>query len=143
MIYKRAVLLMFAALLTALATPASAQTTGASNTETSVADGKGNPNLWGPALTGERRPLYRLRKSDVIEIKFTFSPEFDQTVTVQPDGFIALRAVENMFAEGRTLTELDDAVAKAYQSALRDPEVTGCGGADSLLRAFIAREGCR
>ena len=124
MIYKRAVLLMFAALLTHLATPAPAQTTGANNTETSVADGKRDPNIGGLALTGEPRPLYRLHKSDVVEIRFTFTPEFDQTVTVQPDGFIALRAVENMFAEGRTLTELDDAVAKAYQSALRDPEVS-------------------
>jgi len=65
-----------------------------------------------------------LRKSDVIEIKFTFSPEFDQTVTVEPDGFASLRSVGNIFAEGLTLTELDDAVAKAYQYALRDPEVS-------------------
>jgi polysaccharide export outer membrane protein len=124
MIYKRAVLLMFAALLTHLATPAPAQTTGVGNTETSVADGKRNPNLGGPALTGERRPLYRLRKSDVIEIKFTFSPEFDQTLTVEPDGFVSLRSVGNIFAEGLMLTELRDALINSYQSALRDPEVS-------------------
>ena len=124
MIYKAAALLMFAALPTHLAVPALAQTAGADNTETSMADGIRNPNTRGPALTGGRRPLYRLRKSDVVEIQFTFSPEFDQTVAIQPDGFVALKAVDSVFAEGLTLTELHDAVVKVYQRALRDPEVS-------------------
>jgi polysaccharide export outer membrane protein len=94
------------------------------NTETSVADGKRNPNLGGPALTGERRPLYRLRKSDVVEVRFTFSPEFDQTVIVQPDGFVALRALPELLAEGLSLAQLGDSVTRAYQSTLRDPEVS-------------------
>src|SRR5712675_2978628 len=47
------------------------------STESERADGgKGSP-----ALTGERRPLYRLRNNDVIEISFTFASEFNQTVT--------------------------------------------------------------
>ena len=124
MIYKAAALLMFAALPTDLALPALAQTAGVDNTETSMADGIRNPNKRGPALTGGRRPLYRLRKSDVVEIQFTFSPEFDQAVTIQPDGFVALKAVDSVFAEGLTLTELHDAVVKVYQRALRDPEVS-------------------
>jgi polysaccharide export outer membrane protein len=124
MIYKAAALLMFAALPTHLAVPALAQTAGADNTETSMADGIRNPNKRGPALTGERRPLYRLRKSDVVEIQFTFSPEFDQAVAIQPDGFVALKAVDGVLAEGLTLTELHDAVVKVYQRALRDPEVS-------------------
>lgn len=48
-------------------------------------------SAWSPALTGVRRPLYRLSKSDVIAISFPFSPEFDQTVSVQPDGYIGLK----------------------------------------------------
>src|SRR5215831_2231025 len=63
-----------------------------------------------PALTGDRHPLYRLRKSDVIEIRFTFSPEYDQIATIQPDGFIALKAEGNLFAEGLTLPEVSEAV---------------------------------
>ena len=50
------------------------------------ADGKGNPKLG-----GERRPLYRLTRSDVVALSFTLSPEFDQTLTVQLDGYIALK----------------------------------------------------
>lgn len=77
-----------------------------------------------PALTGVRRPLYRLHKSDVLDIRFTFSPEFDQNVTVQPDGFIALKAIGNLFAENLTVDELREAVRQAYASTLRDPEVS-------------------
>jgi hypothetical protein len=45
-----------------------------------------------PALGGERHPLYRLSQLDVVDINFTLSPEFNQVLTVQPDGFISLRS---------------------------------------------------
>jgi len=77
-----------------------------------------------PALTGVRRPLYRLRKSDVVEINFTFSPQFDQTVTVQPDGFIPLKGAELLYAEGETVPELQDSILRAYTGVLHDPQVT-------------------
>jgi len=77
-----------------------------------------------PALGGERYPLYRLHKSDTIEISFVFSPEFNQTVTVQPDGFVGLLAAGAVRAEGRTVPALKDAIAQAYSGTLRDPEIT-------------------
>ncbi len=79
---------------------------------------------WSPALTGERRPLYRVRKSDVLEIDFTFAPEFDQTVSVLPDGFIMLRDLPELYVEGATVAELRAAIKDAYATTLHDPEVT-------------------
>ncbi len=84
-----------------------------------VADG-----AWSPALTGVRRPLYRLCKSDVVTISFTFSPEFDQTVSVQPDGYVVLKGVKQLVAQGATVPELQDAISRAYAGFLHDPEVT-------------------
>jgi polysaccharide export outer membrane protein len=77
-----------------------------------------------PALTGERRPLYRLRPSDVLAISFTFAPEFDQTVTVQPDGFITLKGSPALFAERTTLPEIQEAVRAAYAGIMHDPDVS-------------------
>lgn len=91
----------------------------AETTKSGIADG-----VWSPALTGERRPLYRLCKSDVLEIGFTFSPEFDQTVSVQPDGFITLRGLNELYAEGMTVPELHESIREAYAAMLHDPEVT-------------------
>lgn len=78
----------------------------------------------GPALTGVRRPLYRLRCSDVLEIDLTFSPDFNQTAIVQPDGYIPLKGVEQLYAEGLTVPELQEAVRQRYTGVLHDPEVT-------------------
>src|SRR5438874_32949 len=98
--------------------------TAAKTLSTSTADGDGVNLKSSPALTGERRPLYRLRKSDVVEIRFTFSPEFDQTATIQPDGFVALRNVKGIFAEGLTIDDFRDLVRVAYSAFLREPEVS-------------------
>jgi polysaccharide export outer membrane protein len=98
----------------AVETPGPAETT-----QSGKADG-----AWSPALTGERRPLYRLRRSDVIEIDFTFAPEFNQTVSVLPDGFIMLRDVPELYAAGATVPELRAAINGAYGATLHDPEVT-------------------
>jgi polysaccharide export outer membrane protein len=84
----------------------------------------GAGGAWSPALTGVRRPLYRLTRSDVVAIHFTFSPEFDQIASVQPDGYITLKGAKQLVAEGITVPELQDAIGHAYAGVLHDPEVT-------------------
>lgn len=88
-------------------------------TKSGTADGEQSP-----ALTGVRRPLYRIRTTDVIEIDFTFSPQLDQTATVQPDGFIPLQGVEPVYAEGSTLPALQAAIRQAYAGVLHDAVLT-------------------
>lgn len=102
----------------------SAQTTAPEVVATSVADGSRLENPKSPALTGERRPQYRLQKNDVVEIRFTLSPEFDQTLTIQPDGFISLKDADDIFAEGLTVADLRESVRAAYANFLHDPEVS-------------------
>ena len=72
----------------------------------------------------QRDPRYRIQKSDVIEIRFKFSPEFNKTVTVQPDGFITLDEVGDLKIEGKTLPEVRDVVRHAYEGILRDAVIT-------------------
>jgi len=99
------------------------QTGPGTTTKSGAADGAGTM-ISSPALTGVRRPLYRLCKSDVVAISFIFSPEFDQTVSVQPDGYIALKGAKQLPAEGITVPELQAAIGRAYTGVLHDPEVT-------------------
>ncbi|HUO25125.1 MAG TPA: polysaccharide biosynthesis/export family protein [Candidatus Aquilonibacter sp.] len=82
------------------------------------ADGAGNPQLG-----GERRPLYRLCRSDVVNVSFTLSPEFDQTLTVQPDGYVELKDAGMVEAQGLTLEEFREEVQRAYKGYLHDPEI--------------------
>jgi polysaccharide biosynthesis/export protein len=88
-------------------------------TQSEKADGLGDP-----AFGGERHPLYRLAKSDVVDLNFTFSPDYNQTLTVQPDGFVALKGAGAVRAEGLTLPQLQQIVAERYSGVLRQPEIT-------------------
>ena len=77
-----------------------------------------------PALTEARRPLYRLRKSDVLEVTFAFSPEFNQIITVQPDGYITLKSTRQVYLEGLTIPDAEVQIREAYAGMLNDPEVS-------------------
>jgi hypothetical protein len=99
-------------------TGAGTGSTGMAAAKPGEADGKGNPRLG-----GERRPLYRLNRSDVVTLSFTLSPEFDQILTIQPDGYIALKDAGPVFAQGLTLEEFRLAVGRAYAGYLHDPQV--------------------
>jgi len=81
------------------------------------AEGLGNPSLG-----GECRPLYRLHPSDVVEVTFTVAPEFNQTLTVQPDGYVTLKDAGAVLAQGLTIPHFAEAVRKAYAGYLHDPE---------------------
>src|SRR5215467_8287732 len=83
---------------------------------TGRAEGLGN------SLLGGCYPLYRLRSSDVVEVTFTVAPEFNQTLTVQPDGYVTLKDAGAVLAQGLTVSQFGQAVKKAYIGYLHDPE---------------------
>ncbi len=72
----------------------------------------------------QRSPRYRLRKSDSLDVDFAFSPELNQTVAVQPDGYVTLKEVGSIFAEGQTVPELTESLKTSYAKILHDPVLT-------------------
>jgi polysaccharide export outer membrane protein len=73
------------------------------------------------ATFSDRYPRYKLRPGDVFDIGFELSPEFNQTVSVQPDGFITLRGVGDVRVAGQTVPELTATLRNAYSRILHDP----------------------
>jgi polysaccharide export outer membrane protein len=59
-----------------------------------------------------------------MQLSFLFTPEFTQTVTVQPDGYINLRGVGDVHVQDKTTPEVIAAVQSAYSKILRDPAIT-------------------
>ncbi len=55
----------------------------------------------GPPLE-ERHPRYALQREDVVLLTFPLTPELNQTVTVQPDGYINLQGSASVYAQGLT-----------------------------------------
>jgi polysaccharide biosynthesis/export protein len=72
----------------------------------------------------QRYQRYKLEPGDILDISFTFSPEYNQSLTVQPDGFITLSEVGDLHVQGLSTHELVDSVKKAYAGILHDPVVT-------------------
>jgi polysaccharide export outer membrane protein len=60
----------------------------------------------------------------VIAVSFPLTPEFDQTVNVQPDGFVSLAGAGEVYLQGRTIQESAAAIQGAYSRILHDPIVT-------------------
>jgi polysaccharide export outer membrane protein len=72
----------------------------------------------------KREWRYRINPSDTLELTFALTPEFNQTVTVQPDGYITLHQVGDLPAAGQTLPELTQSIKTAYSKILQDPQIT-------------------
>jgi len=96
---------------------------GAGSSSSTAAKPGGADGLGNPLLGGERHPLYRLQPSDVVEISFTVAPEFNQRLTVQPDGYVMLKDAGMVEVQGLNLEEFSQAVQKAYVGYLHDPQV--------------------
>ena len=59
-----------------------------------------------------------------MEIDFPYTPDFNQTVTVNPDGYISLRNAGGVHVDGETVPEIKKDIKKAYANVLRNPEVS-------------------
>lgn len=71
----------------------------------------------------QRHPRYLLRPGDVFDLTFDYSPELNQTVTVQPDGFISLREAGDVYVQGLTTAQLNQAVRSGYVGILHEPSI--------------------
>lgn len=71
----------------------------------------------------QQRERYHIHEGDQILVEFTFTPEFNQTVTVQPDGFVTLRVGGDVRVAGRTLDEAKAMFEANAAVRLKDPVV--------------------
>ena len=100
-----------------LATVACGTSSGAQLAESPSGRMQGNPT---PQVQ-DRNPRYVIQREDVLKMTFPLSPELNQTLTVEPDGYVNLQNAGSVFAQGLTSAELVLAVRKAYVGVLHDP----------------------
>jgi polysaccharide export outer membrane protein len=111
-------------LLLGLTISAPAQTTQVPPaTVASLLAGPDAPSALTTTQLARRDSPYRLRQGDVVELYFQLCPEFNQDVTVQPDGQISLRGTAPIKVVGESLVEAQESIAHAYSSIMRDPVV--------------------
>jgi polysaccharide export outer membrane protein len=70
-----------------------------------------------------QRPIYTLHVGDVIALDYRLTPEFNQTVTVQPDGCVNIEIAGNVKVEGLTIDQVHDKIVSAASNQLNHPEL--------------------
>jgi len=70
------------------------------------------------------RPIYALHTGDVIALSYRYTPEFNQTVTVQPDGFVNLSIVGNVKIGGLSVEQARRKIVDQASQRLNNPELT-------------------
>lgn len=73
---------------------------------------------------GPIESFYKLQPSDVLFVKYRYTPEYDATVTIRPDGFITLPIVGEVRVAGLTVADARREIVKYASQRLRDPELT-------------------
>jgi polysaccharide export outer membrane protein len=62
---------------------------------------------------------YHLQAGDKFEILYRYTPEFNQTVAILPDGDVDLQIAGSIRAQGLTVSQLHDAIAARIANTLR------------------------
>jgi polysaccharide biosynthesis/export protein len=96
---------------------------GFASTAAQMQDPPAPPNQNSASLQ-ERYPRYTLRSGDSFDLNFEFSPEFNQSLTVQPDGFVSLREIGDIHVSGLTLPALQKVLETKYGSILKQPVIS-------------------
>ncbi len=77
-----------------------------------------------PRLSTVTEERYRLQPGDVLEVQFRYSPEFNQTLTVQPDGYVSMDIGGELKVAGLTVEQTRMAILKKASERLQNPVAT-------------------
>ncbi|WP_263382468.1 polysaccharide biosynthesis/export family protein [Granulicella arctica] len=69
------------------------------------------------------RPRYTLRNGDSLTVDYRYTPEFNQTVVIQPDGFVDLTIIGELKVSGLTLEQVRNLVTQKAAARLKNPEI--------------------
>jgi polysaccharide export outer membrane protein len=85
------------------------------------------PNSVAPAAPAQTAAgqRYVLKASDVLGLTFRYTPDYNHDTSVQPDGFVQLKGLQNaVHVQGLTVQDAQREIIKAYSAVLKDPDVT-------------------
>jgi protein involved in polysaccharide export with SLBB domain len=85
-------------------------------------------------------PEFTLSPGDKLEIRFFFTSDLNQEVTVRPDGMINLDIIGEVEASGKTISELSSDLVKRYSTELLNPDISVRLESAAPVRVYIAGE---
>jgi polysaccharide export outer membrane protein len=79
-----------------------------------------------PALLGQAlhtRERYVLHPGDVLELNYSLSPQYNQAVTLEPDGHASLNIAGDLKLAGLTMAQAKELIVNGVSSRLKDPDL--------------------
>lgn len=80
-------------------------------------------SVFGQQLKTHGTP-YKIQPSDVLEVRYRYTPEFDQTVNIGPDGQASILGLGAVDAGGLTVDEFKERLTKLSSTRLVDPDIS-------------------
>jgi protein involved in polysaccharide export with SLBB domain len=94
-----------------------------------------------PAVSHVQEPAeYRIQPGDELDIKFFYTPELNQTVTVRPDGKVSLQLIDEVAAAGLTPAELDGRITPRYAKEVNAPAITVAVKTSAGRKVYVGGE---
>lgn len=85
---------------------------------------RANGQTVAPQLRPAEEKRYRLNPGDILDVVYRYTPEFNQTVTIQPDGYVTLEIVGDVKLGELTVEQARQQIITKASVRLKDPEVT-------------------
>jgi polysaccharide biosynthesis/export protein len=89
--------------------------------------------------------LYRLAPGDVVLVRFFFNPELNEEVQIRPDGRISMQLIGEVYAGGRTVSDVVQELERRYASEIKSPRITiqvrSYGGQKVFVTGEVVRPG--
>ena len=76
------------------------------------------------SLCAAQEAGYKLQPGDSFEVQYRYTPEYNQTVSVQPDGKVSLALLGNVVVRGLTVEEARVRIMAEAAKRLKEPEVS-------------------
>jgi len=78
----------------------------------------------GGPLIVDQRERYVLQVSDEVELTYRYTPEFNFSGRIQPDGFISAPIIGDVLIAGYTISQAREILLRVARLRLRDPEMS-------------------
>lgn len=75
------------------------------------------------SATLKTRPMYQIQPGDVIQLTYRYTPEYNEQVTVQPDGYVYLQTCGQVKLGDLTVEQATESIKQKASSELKEPEI--------------------
>lgn len=92
------------------------------------------------APAAKKLAVYRVQIGDVLDIDLYLDPELSETVTVQPDGMISTKIIQNLFVYNKTTAQITHMLKNSYKRILKNPVITTVVRSFAPIKIYVSGE---